>query len=307
MNYTLNQLQVFLKIAETGSITKAAEALHLSQPAVSIQLKNFQDQFDIPLTELVGRRIYITDFGKEIAEAVENIIHQVHAINNKTLAYKGQLFGRLKMAVVSTGKYVMPYFLAGFIEQHQGIELRMDVTNRAQVIDSLMCNEVDFALVSIVPQGLRVDSLELFQNKLFLIGSADARLKRSRKGSEIFKDLPLIFREKGSGTRQTMEKFIESNDIPALKRLELASNEAVKQAVLAGLGYSIMSLVGVKNELYNNDLQIIPVEGLPIKTMWSLIWQPNKKLSPVANAFLEYMREEKSQIIQNKFDWYEQY
>ena len=104
-----------------------------------------------------------------------------------------------------------------------------------------------------------------------------------------------------------MEKFIESNDIPALKRLELASNEAVKQAVLAGLGYSIMSLVGVKNELYNNDLQIIPVEGLPIKTMWSLIWLPNKKLSPVANAFLEYMREEKSQIIQNKFDWYEQY
>lgn len=307
MNYTLNQLQVFLKIAETGSITKAAEALHLSQPAVSIQLRNFQDQFDIPLTELVGRRIYITDFGKEIAEAVENIIHQVHAINNKTLAYKGQLFGRLKMAVVSTGKYVMPYFLAGFIEQHQGIELRMDVTNRAQVIDSLMCNEVDFALVSIVPQGLGVDSLELFQNKLFLIGSADARLKRSRKGSEIFKDLPLIFREKGSGTRQTMEKFIESNDIPALKRLELASNEAVKQAVLAGLGYSIMSLVGVKNELYNNDLQIIPVEGLPIKTMWSLIWLPNKKLSPVANAFLEYMREEKSQIIQNKFDWYGQY
>ncbi|MBP8239830.1 MAG: LysR family transcriptional regulator [Saprospiraceae bacterium] len=307
MNYTLNQLQVFLKIAETGSITKAAEALHLSQPAVSIQLKNFQDQFDIPLTELVGRRIYITDFGKEIAEAVENIIHQVHAINNKTLAYKGQLFGRLKMAVVSTGKYVMPYFLAGFIEQHQGIELRMDVTNRAQVIDSLMCNEVDFALVSIVPQGLRVDNLELFQNKLFLIGNAEARLKRGRNGNEIFKDLPLIFREKGSGTRQTMEKFIESNDIPALKRLELASNEAVKQAVLAGLGYSIMSLVGVKNELYNNDLQIIPVEGLPIKTMWSLIWLPNKKLSPVANAFLEYMREEKSQIIQNKFDWYEQY
>ena len=307
MNYTLNQLQVFLKIAETGSITKAAEALHLSQPAVSIQLKNFQDQFDIPLTELVGRRIYITDFGKEIAEAVENIIHQVHAINNKTLAYKGQLFGRLKMAVVSTGKYVMPYFLAGFIEQHQGIELRMDVTNRAQVIDSLMCNEVDFALVSIVPQGLRVDNLELFQNKLFLIGNAEARLKRGRNGNEIFKDLPLIFREKGSGTRQTMEKFIESNDIPALKRLELASNEAVKQAVLAGLGYSIMSLVGVKNELYNNDLQIIPVEGLPIKTMWSLIWLPNKKLSPVANAFLEYMRQEKSQIIQNKFDWYEQY
>lgn len=307
MNYTLNQLQVFLKITETGSITKAAEALHLSQPAVSIQLKNFQDQFDIPLTELVGRKIYITDFGKEIAQAAENIIHQVHAINYKTLAYKGQLAGKLKIAVVSTGKYVMPYFLAGFIQRHQGIELRMDVTNRAQVIDSLVGNEVDFALVSIVPPGLKVESLALFQNKLFLIGSADAELKRERRGNDIFRDLPLIFREKGSGTRQTMEQFIERNNIPALKRLELASNEAVKQAVLAGLGYSIMSLVGIKNELYNNDLQIIPVDGLPIKTVWSLIWLQDKKLSPVADAFLEYMRTEKSRIIQHKFDWYEQY
>jgi DNA-binding transcriptional LysR family regulator len=307
MNYTLNQLQVFLKIAETGSITKAAAELHLTQPAVSIQLKNFQDQFDIPLTELVGRRIYITDFGKEIAQAAENIIHQVHAINYKTLAYKGQLAGKLKIAVVSTGKYVMPYFLAGFIQQHQGIELRMDVANRTQVIESLERNEVDFALVSIMPQGLRVESLELFENKLFLIGNTGAKLKKSRNGKEIFKDLPLIFREKGSGTRQTMERFIENNDIAALKRLELVSNEAVKQAVLAGLGYSIMSLVGIKNELHGSDLQIIPVEGLPIKTMWSLVWLQNKKHSPVANAFLEYMRGEKAHIIQNKFDWYEQY
>ncbi len=307
MNYTLNQLQVFLKIAETGSITKAAKELHLTQPAVSIQLKNFQDQFDIPLTELVGRKIYITDFGKEIAEAAENIINQVYAINYKTLAYKGQLFGKLKISVVSTGKYVMPYFLSGFINQHEGVELRMDVTNRTQVIQSLENNEVDFALVSIVPQGMKVERLDLFQNKLFLIGNTEAGIKKERNSKAIFKDLPLIFREKGSGTRQTMEMFIENNDIPALKRLELTSNEAVKQAVLAGLGFSIMSLVGIKNELHNNDLQIIPVEGLPITTIWSLIWLQNKKHSPVANSFLEYMRKEKSHIIQSKFHWYEQY
>ncbi len=107
MNYTLNQLNIFLKIAQTGSVTKAADELHLTQPAVSIQLKNFQEQFDIPLTEVVGRKIYITDFGREIAEAAENIINQVHAINYKTLAYKGQLAGRLKISVVSTGKYVI--------------------------------------------------------------------------------------------------------------------------------------------------------------------------------------------------------
>jgi len=110
MNYTLNQLQIFLKIVQLQSVTKASEELHLTQPAVSIQLKNFQDQFEIPLTEVVGRKIYITDFGKEIAVAAENIINQVHAINHKMLSYKGQLTGRLKISVVSTGKYVMPYF-----------------------------------------------------------------------------------------------------------------------------------------------------------------------------------------------------
>ena len=133
MNYTLNQLRIFLKITQTESVTKAAEELHLTQPAVSIQLKNFQDQFDIPLTELVGRKIYITDFGKEIAEAAENILNQVNAINYKTQAYKGQLSGRLRISVVSTGKYVMPYFLSGFMKQHEGIELEMDVTNKRRM------------------------------------------------------------------------------------------------------------------------------------------------------------------------------
>lgn len=307
MNYTLNQLQVFLKIAETGSITKAAEELHLTQPAVSIQLKNFQDQFDIPLTELVGRRVYITDFGKEVAEAAENILHQVYAINHKTLAYKGQLFGKLKLAVVSTGKYVMPYFLSDFVRQHVGIELRMDVTNRSRTIESLTDNEVDFALVSIMPPGLKVEQLELFQNKLCLIGNADTRTGKSRNGKTVFKDLPIIFREKGSGTRQTMERFIKDNDIPVMKRLELTSNEAVKQAVLAGLGCSVMSLVGIKNELRSGELKIIPVKGLPIMTMWSLIWLPNKKFSPLSTAFLDYMKREKSNIIDHSFQWQEQY
>ena len=123
MNYTLHQLQIFLKIVETQSITKASEELHLTQPAVSIQLRNFQAQFDIPLTEVVGRKIYITDFGKEIAVSAENIINQVYAINYKTLAHKGHLTGKLKISIVSTGKYVMPYFLSDFINQHDGIEL----------------------------------------------------------------------------------------------------------------------------------------------------------------------------------------
>jgi hypothetical protein len=307
MNYTLNQLQIFLKIVQTQSVTKASEELHLTQPAVSIQLKNFQDQFDIPLTEVVGRKIYITDFGQEIAEAVENIINQLYEINYKTLAYKGQLTGRLKISVVSTGKYVMPHFLAVFMKQHTGIELMMDVTNKNKVVESLENNEVDFALVSILPNTLNIEKLDLLQNKLYLVGNTETKFKKAPSSKEIFKNLPLIFREKGSGTRQTMESFIERNNISVVKKMELTSNEAVKQALLAGLGYSIMPLIGIKNELHNNELQIISIKGLPIKTTWSLIWLKGKKHSPVSKSFLEHLKKEKSQIVHDKFSWYEQY
>ncbi|WP_428666491.1 LysR family transcriptional regulator [Runella sp.] len=307
MNYTLNQLQIFLKVVQTQSVTKASEELHLTQPAVSIQLKNFQDQFDIPLTEVVGRKIYITDFGREIAVAAENIINQVYAINYKTLAYKGQLTGRLKISVVSTGKYVMPYFLADFMQQHSGIELLMDVTNKNKVIECLGNNEVDFALVSILPTTLNIEKLDLLQNKLYLVGSTETKFKKDNTIKKIFEDLPLIFREHGSGTRQTMESFIEHNSLSVLKKMELTSNEAVKQAVLAGLGYSIMPLIGIKNELHTKELQIIPVNGLPIKTTWSLIWLKGKKHSPVSLSFLNHLEKRKSQIVHDKFNWYEQY
>jgi len=307
MNYTLNQFQIFLKIVQTKSVTKASEELHLTQPAVSIQLKNFQDQFNIPLTEVIGRKIHITDFGLEIAEAAENILNQIYAINDKTSAYNGQLTGRLKISVVSTGKYVMPYFLSNFMQQHTGIELMMDVTNKNKVIESLKNNEVDFALVSILPNSLNIEKLDLLQNKLYLVGSTKTKFKRTANIKEIFQDLPLIFREQGSGTRQTMESFIDRNNIPVIKKMELTTNEAVKQALLAGLGFSIMPLIGIKNELHNKELHIIPIKGLPITTTWSLIWLKGKKHSPVSNSFLEYLKKEKSNVVQSKFSWYEQY
>lgn len=307
MNYTLNQLQIFLKVVQTKSVTKAAEELHLTQPAVSVQLKNFQDQFDIPLTEVVGRRIYITDFGNEIAEAAENIINQVYAINYKTMIYKGQLTGKLRISVVSTGKYVMPFFLADFINAHSGIELLMDVTNKNKVIDSLENNEVDFALVSILPTSLNIEKIDLLQNKLYLVGDGKNTFKKGADVAAIFNELPLIFREKGSGTRQMMERFIEDNNISVLKKMELTSNEAVKQALIAGLGYSIMPLIGIKNELGNKDLQIISVKGLPMKTNWSLIWLKGKKHTPVSTSLLKYIESEKLNIVRDKFSWYEEY
>lgn len=299
MYYTLNQLQIFLKIVETESITKAAEELHLTQPAVSIQLKNFQDQFDIALTENVGRKIYITDFGREIAISAENIIYQVNAINNKTLAYKGQMTGKLKIAVVSTGKYVMPYFLSEFMLMNSGVQLNMDVTNKSKVIESLEKNEIDFALVSILPAAINIEKIDLLPNKLFLIGNEKTNSK--------IQDLPLIFREKGSGTRQAMEQFIQKKKLTVLKKMELSTNEAVKQAIIAGLGFSIMPIIGIKNELINKQLFIIPVKGMPVKTTWSLIWLKGKKHSPVANAYLQFLKKEKNKIVTDAFSWSEQF
>lgn len=299
MNYTLNQLQIFLKIVQTQSITKAAMELHLTQPAVSIQLKNLQDQFDIPLTEVVGRKLYITDFGREIAESAENIINQVYAINYKTLAHKGQLTGRLKISVVSTGKYVMPYYLSEFMKKHEGVELLMDVTNKQKVIESLESNEVDFALVSILPTNLNIEKLDLLPNKLYLVGAEKPKKSEKTSAKEIFENMPFIFREKGSGTRQTMESFFSKKKISVLKKMELTSNEAVKQALMAGLGYSIMPLIGIKNELKTKELQIIPVNGLPIKTTWSLIWLKGKKHSPTSQAFLEHLKKQKTQIAED--------
>ena len=306
MNYTLNQLRIFLKVVELESVTKASEALHLTQPAVSIQLKNFQDQFEIPLTEVVGRKIYVTDFGKEIADAAQQILEQVNAINYKTLAYKGQLFGKLKVSVVSTGKYVMPYFLSEFLNEHSGVELEMDVTNKRSILQSIEQNEVDFALVSIIPDNLNVEQVDLMQNKLYFVGHTNVKITSGKKKIEsIFNSRPLLFREMGSGTRQTLERFIEKNNISINKKMELTSNEAVKQAILAGLGNSLMPLIGIRKEIQNNDLQIIPVAGLPIRTNWSLIWNKGKKHSPQAQAFLEYLIKNKEEIIKTHFSWYE--
>lgn len=303
MNYTLHQLQIFLKIAELGSITKASEALHLTQPAVSIQLKNLQNQFAIPLTEVVGRKLYITEFGQEIAKASEKILNEVNAINYKTLAFQGKLSGRIKISVVSTGKYVMPYFLSEFMNFHKGLELVMDVTNKLKVVKTLENNETDFALVSVLPDKLSVNKIELMDNKLFFIASSSLKFGNGNLSKKGFEKLPLLYREHGSATRGAMQEFINAQNFSSIKKMQLTSNEAIKQAVVAGLGSSIMPLIGLKNELQNHDVQIVPVKGLPIKTSWNLIWLKSKKLSPAAEAFKDYINEEKDRIIKDKFEW----
>ncbi len=285
------------------SITKAAEELNLTQPAVSIQIKNFQAQFEIPLIEIIGKKIYVTEFGLEIAKSAEGIIDQVYAINYKTMAFKDQLLGRLKISIVSTGKYVMPYFLTDFLKTNPGVEISIDVTNREKVFQSLENNEVDFSLISTDINSPSFEYIDILENELYLVGNPQtANLNPTFAFKEFNQELPLIFRENGSGTRKVMETYLKKQGIHALKKLELMSNEAVKQAVMAGLGYSIMPMIGIKNELKNGQLSIIKRSGLPISTTWKLIWHKEKSPSPVAKAFMNYVIENKEQIKQKHFE-----
>ncbi|MFT7386243.1 MAG: DNA-binding transcriptional LysR family regulator [Nonlabens sp.] len=303
MHYTLHQLQIFLQIVEKRSITKASEALFLTQPAVSIQLKKFQDQFPIPLTEVIGRQLYVTDFGDEIASVAQRILEEVQVIDYKTNQYQGKLAGKLKLSIVSTGKYVMPYFLSGFLNEHTGVEFSMDVTNKKTVIQDLEQNKVDFALVSVLPDHLDLNTLPLMKNELYLVGSSDREKNRKGKKELIFSEEPLLYREQGSATRNAMENFIQGKNLMANKKIELTSNEALKQAVIAGIGYSIMPMIGIRNAVEKGEINVIPYKGLPIQTQWNLIWLKKKKLSPAAVAFKEYILENKDQITAKYFDW----
>lgn len=308
MNYTFHQLKVFMAVVEKKSITKASLELNMTQPAVSIQLKNLQDQFDIPLTEVIGRQLYVTEFGHELYAIAEKILQEVAAINYKTQSFKGMLSGKLKISVASTGKYVMPYYLKDFLKANQSIDLMMDVTNKTKVVESLENNEVDFALVSVLPDKLEIEQEILLPNKLVLTASKNYEFnKDALQNKAVFDELPLIYREEGSGTRTVMQQYFQQAHIVPKVRFELTSSEAVKQAVMAGLGFSIQSILSLKNELKQGDIQIIRVEGLPLIENWRLIWLKQKKMSVVAREFLKYIQAHKAEIFEENFAWTENF
>lgn len=296
MKYTLNQLEVFLHVVKKESITKASESLFMTQPAVSIQLKNFQDQFDIPLVEIIKRRVHVTEFGHEIAALAEQILNDVATMEYKKAAYKGLTTGKLKIASASTGKYLLPYLLTTYTKQYPSVHLSLDVTNKEQVVKSLLLNQIDFALVSVKPTEMEdLEEELLLENKLYLIqGKEESKTKVDQ----------WIFREVGSATRMAMERYLKEQNIQPENKIELTSNEAVKQAVIAGLGKSIMPLIGLKNELMNGELKIIKTKGLPITTYWRLLWLKDKMLSPAASAFLDNVRKNKKLMMEARFSWY---
>ncbi|WP_439132617.1 LysR family transcriptional regulator [Polaribacter sp.] len=301
MNYTLHQLEIFKKIVEVKSVTKASEQLFLTQPAVSIQLKNFQDQFKLPLFEVVGRKLYITEFGEEIGKAAIKILEEVEAINYKSSLFEGKLAGKLNLSVVSTAKYAMPYFLTNFIKENDKVDITMGVTNKMSVIRALEDNKCDFAMVSTIPKKLKINRIELMKNQMFFVAGKDYKTSKKPISLKNLNQSLFLFRENGSATRLAMEKYLIKHKIEIHKKMELTSNEAIKQAVIAGLGISIMPIIGIHESLKNGDLKILNIKDLPIETNWNLIWLKSKNLSNVAKAFKDYIIENKDEIITKNF------
>ena len=300
MHYTLHQLSIFTKVCELKSISKVAEEMHLTQPAISIQLKKLQEQFDIPLTEIIGRQLYVTDFGRRIEAISLEILDRANLIQETTNEYKGLLSGRLEIASVSTGKYVIPYFLNSFAKAHPQVDIVVDVTNKNLVVESLVENTTDFALVSVLPD-MALEKVKLMDNVLQLIVGPEYYHLGKKMTAKQMEDVTLIFREKGSATRAKMEAFLKKKNITKYKRMELTSNEAVKQAVMAGLGISLMPLIGLRHQLKLDLLRTIQFPSLPISTQWNLVWTKGKRFTPAANAFIKHIKEHKQQIIDEKF------
>jgi DNA-binding transcriptional LysR family regulator len=257
---------------------------------------------------VIGRRTYITEFGKEVYAAAARIMTEVEAMEYRAGRYKGLLSGRLSLSVASTGKYAMPYYLKGFLQDHPSVDLSMDVTNKTQVVRSLENNEVDFAMVSVLPDKLEIEQEVLLPNPLFLTCAHGTRPPgKGVRDRSLFREIPLIYREAGSGTRFAMQRYFQRAKITPRVRLELTSTEAVKQAVIAGLGYSILSLLSIRNELLQQQIRLVPVKGLPLTEHWRLIWLAKKHLSPAAKAFLDHVRREKDAVYQEHFSWIEGY
>jgi DNA-binding transcriptional LysR family regulator len=309
MHYTLHQLKIFTIVAKYGSITRASEQLNMTQPAVSIQLKNLQDQFDIPLTEIIGRKLYVTDFGKELVTIASSILASTDEISQQLLARKGLLTGKIKFSIVSTGKYIMPYYLAPFYKRYPNVELQMDVTNRREVLEALQENKTDFALVSILPNHLEVEQEMLMPNALWLVTGRNFVLGPTEGSYDIsvLKNIPVLYREDGSATRIVMEEYMSKVPIHLAIKLELSSTEAIKQAVIAGLGASVLSIYSLRTELQTGDVRLIPLKGFPLYAHWRLIWLKGKRFSPAGQAFLSSIRENKDVVFNEHFAWARQY
>lgn len=298
MHVTLRQLEVFSAVARNKSFTKAAETLHLSQPGVSMQIKQLENSIGLQLFEHVGKKIFLTDAGREMFVYSQGISHMLDEADSVIEELKGVRSGKLAISVATTASHFATRLLAAFAKQHEGITISLDITNREALRSQLEQNERDLVIMGQPPKGLDVDADEIMENPLVMIAPADHPLV-AKKGISLdhFANEHFVVREKGSGTRSAIERFFEQNGVGFNTGIEMTSNEAIKQAVEAGLGLGIVSIHTLELELETKRIQILDVKGFPIQRHWYIMQRRGKRLSPAAQAFKTFVLEHAKDFI----------
>lgn len=287
---TLRQFRVFEAVARNLSFSRAAAELHLSQPAVSMQVKGIENILGLPLTEQMGKKIYLTDAGREVLHASQAITARLDDLQANLAQLRGMDSGRLNIAVTTTVSVIATRILAHFRARYPKVAIHLDVSNRESVLGQLAHNRIDLAIMGQVPGGLDLEATRFMNNPLVVIAPPGHPLARKKKVPlSSLANEPFLVREAGSGTRGAMERFFAERGMALTTSMEMSSNEAIKQAVAAGLGLGILSLQTLEQELELGRLSVLNVEGFPIMRHWYVVHRTDKRLSPVAQAFKSFV------------------
>jgi len=303
MHVTLQQLRLFEAVARLGSYTKAAKELYLTQPAVSIQIKRLETHVGSPLLEQMGKKIFQTAAGKIMYQASRDILNRLDTLQTSMEEFQGEIKGPLQLSVVSTAKYFLPKLLGEFLQEYPDVKPKLKFTNRARVIERLENNEDDFSIMGQVPQNDQFETYPFLNNILGIVAPADHPL--ANKSNITLKEIAsqrFLNREIGSGTRFIFDKLLKNHGITIEPYMELGSSEALKQAVMAGLGLSVLSLHSIELERSMKKLTVLDVEGFPLQRRWYAVHLKGRKLSLVSQTFLNYILEKSRHILGMEFE-----
>ncbi|HEY9848223.1 MAG TPA: LysR substrate-binding domain-containing protein [Leptolyngbyaceae cyanobacterium] len=296
---TLHQLKVFEAAARHGSFTRAAEELFLTQPTVSMQVKQLSKAVGLPLFEQVGKRLYLTQAGQELLATCRDIFDRLAKFEMSIADLKGVKAGQLKLAVITTAKYVVPRLLGPFCQRYPGIDVSLQVTNHEIILERFWQNLDDLYILSQSPDNSDVVMHPFLDNPLVVLAPRNHPLAGEKNISlEKLEGEPFIMREPGSGTRQAVQKLFDKHGITVKVKLELGSNEAIKQAIAGGLGISVLSSHTLALEGQNSQITILDVEGFPIERYWYVVYPSGKQLSVVARTFFDYLLNEGRQVLE---------
>ena len=296
--YTFKQIQTFMEVARQGSVSKAAERLFVTQPAVSMQIKQLEDAFGLALLEPTGRNIKLTDAGEVFLTHATTAMGQFKDLEALMAEHIGLKRGRIDLAVVSTAKYFVPMLLVQFNKLFPGIDVRLYIDNREKVIGMLARFEVDLVVMGRTPSHLDAQAFAFATNPMAMVAAPDHALARRRNVSfSALGDYGFVVREQGSGTRAAMERLFAEHQTNLKVVMEMPSNETIKQAVMAGMGLSFLSMRTVRHELATGRLALLEVKGLPQINHWYVTHLSSKKLSPAAVAFKDFLIEQGSPLM----------